>query len=178
MANRMAKSVAILLLLGTVVAGAPRSAEAQTAGGPPPTRKSSVAKRVAWTVVGAAAGFGAGAWFGLHKFDDAINSDRKVWTSAIVGAVAGGVADGLLSRNIGPAPRVPPSRIAWPDRTPTLPPVNLLHNPPDLVEKVEDEDRPIALLRARIRRLAHRDAEPVRVKIVRTVRPARHDQTR
>ena len=57
-----------------------------------------------WTLVGIGAGFGAGVFLGLHAFDDAINSDRKVWTSAIVGAAAGGLAAGLLSRNVGRAP--------------------------------------------------------------------------
>jgi hypothetical protein len=44
-------------------------------------------------------------FIGLNAFDDSVNSDRKVWTSAIVGAAAGGVAGGLLSRSVG---RVPP----------------------------------------------------------------------
>ena len=55
--------------------------------------------RPIWTVIGAAAGFGLGAWIGLTKFDDAINSDRKVWTTAIVGAAAGGVLGFLLDRH-------------------------------------------------------------------------------
>ena len=54
-----------------------------------------------WTVAGAGAGFAAGVFIGLNKFDDALYSDRKVWTSAIVGAAAGGVAGALLSRNAG-----------------------------------------------------------------------------
>ena len=67
---------------------------------------SSSTKRVAWTLVGIGAGFGAGLFIGLSAFDDAVNSDRKVWTSAIVGAAAGGLAGGLLSRNVGRAPQV------------------------------------------------------------------------
>jgi hypothetical protein len=62
------------------------------------TRKSGTTKRVIWTIVGAGAGFAAGVFIGLNKFDDAIDSDRKVWTTAIVGAVGGGVAGALLSR--------------------------------------------------------------------------------
>ena len=54
--------------------------------------------RAAWTAVGAGGGFGIGVWAGLTAFDDAINSDRKVWTSAIVGAGAGAVAGYLIGR--------------------------------------------------------------------------------
>lgn len=55
-------------------------------------------RTAAWTAVGAGAGFGIGLWAGLTAFDDAIDSDRKVWTSAIVGAAAGGTLAYLLSR--------------------------------------------------------------------------------
>jgi hypothetical protein len=51
-----------------------------------------------WTTVGAGAGFGAGLWFGLRAFDDSINSDRKVWTTAIASAVGGAVVGYLVSR--------------------------------------------------------------------------------
>ena len=51
-----------------------------------------------WTAVGAGSGFGIGLFAGLTAFDDAINSDRKVWTSAIVGAAAGGTLAYLLTR--------------------------------------------------------------------------------
>jgi hypothetical protein len=54
---------------------------------------------IAWTVSGAGAGFGVGLWAGLTAFDDAINSDRKVWTSAVVGAAIGGVAGYFLGRH-------------------------------------------------------------------------------
>jgi hypothetical protein len=51
-----------------------------------------------WTGIGAGAGFGLGVWAGLAKFDDAINSDRKVWTTAIVSAAVGGVLGFLVDR--------------------------------------------------------------------------------
>ena len=51
-----------------------------------------------WTAVGAGAGFGLGVWAGLTRFDDAINSDRKVWTTAIVSAAIGGVLGYLVDR--------------------------------------------------------------------------------
>jgi membrane protein YqaA with SNARE-associated domain len=51
-----------------------------------------------WTAVGVGAGFGVGLWAGLTAFDDAVNSDRKVWTSAVVGAAVGGVTGYLIGR--------------------------------------------------------------------------------
>lgn len=51
-----------------------------------------------WTGIGAGAGFGAGLWVGLHVFDDAVNSDRKIWTTAIGTAIAGAVVAHLLAR--------------------------------------------------------------------------------
>ena len=55
--------------------------------------------RVLWTVSGAGAGFGVGLWAGLSAFDDAVNSDRKVWTSAIVGAGVGAIAGYFIGRS-------------------------------------------------------------------------------
>ena len=66
------------------------------------TRSNS--RTVLWTVVGAGAGFGLGLFLGLNAFDDAINSDRKVWTSAIVGAAAGGTVGYLVGRSQRRAP--------------------------------------------------------------------------
>jgi hypothetical protein len=56
--------------------------------------------RVLWTASGAGAGFGVGLWAGLSAFDDAVDSDRKVWTSAIVGAGVGAVVGYLVARSI------------------------------------------------------------------------------
>ena len=93
-------------VIGLTLVSAPVSAD--TAGRPPATRTTagSSSKRVMWTLVGIGAGFGAGLLIGLNAFDDSINSDQKVWTSALVGAAAGGLAGGLLSRNVGRAPQV------------------------------------------------------------------------
>lgn len=68
-----------------------------------------------WTVVGAGAGFGLGVWAGLTAFDDAINSDRKVWTTAIVSAAVGGVIGFLVDRRRAR----PPSRPSTIDLVPT-----------------------------------------------------------
>lgn len=114
----MFRNVCSAAVIGLMIAAGTASADE---GRPQaPAAKSSSGKRIAWTVIGAAAGFGAGVYLGLNAFDDAVNSDRKVWTTAIVGAAAGGLAGGLLSRNVGRAPRGPaapgpnrPPEISW-----------------------------------------------------------------
>lgn len=108
-------------LVGLTLCSVPVRADT---GSPAPatrTTNSSSSKRVVWTFVGIGAGFTAGLFIGLHAFDDAINSDRKVWTSAIVGAAAGGVAAGLLSRNVGRAPHVKSPGIAPKGEAPLAP---------------------------------------------------------
>ncbi len=110
-------AVVIALLLAAVPAAADPGRGHDS---PEQAGRRSTTKRVLWTVVGAGAGFAAGVFIGLNKFDDALYSDRKVWTTAIVGAAAGGVAGALLSRNtgrsvpvtkaVGPAP---PIHVSW-----------------------------------------------------------------
>lgn len=63
---------------------------------PLPAAHAQSRSQVIWTISGAGAGFGVGLWAGLSAFDDAVNSDRKVWTSAIVGAGVGAVAGYLI----------------------------------------------------------------------------------
>ncbi len=81
-------------LAGLLLCHVPVSAD--TSG---PSPSPSKTKRIVWTLVGMGAGFGAGLFLGLNAYDDSVNSDRKVWTSALVGAAAGGLAGNLLSRN-------------------------------------------------------------------------------
>jgi hypothetical protein len=64
------------------------------------TRQRGAAVTITWTAIGAGAGFGIGLWAGLTVFDDAINSDRKVWTSALVGAGVGALGGFLIGRAV------------------------------------------------------------------------------
>jgi hypothetical protein len=86
------------VLVGGLIMALAVPAQAQSRGG----------RTGAWTAVGAGAGFGVGLWAGLTAFDDAIDSDRKVWTSAIVGAAVGGTLAFFVarSRRGGPSPSI------------------------------------------------------------------------
>jgi hypothetical protein len=98
------RKLASVVLSALILLQIPLAADGRDSQSAP--RKSGNTKRVLWTIVGAGAGFAAGVFIGLNKFDDAINSDRKVWTTAIVGAVGGGVAGALLSRPRRNAPNL------------------------------------------------------------------------
>lgn len=103
-------------LAGLLVSVTPASADpgARGAAAPAKASRSSGSKRALWTIVGIGAGFGAGMLIGLSAFDDSINSDQKVWTSALVGAAAGGLAGNLLGKSIGGAAAVPATRVSRP----------------------------------------------------------------
>ena len=58
--------------------------------------RSARQNRLGWTIAGAAGGFGLGVYLGFKFFDDATYSDRKIWTTTIVSAIAGGVAGYLI----------------------------------------------------------------------------------
>ena len=65
-----------------------------------PTAKSenSSRYRTILTIAGAGGGFTLGVFAGIAKFDDSINSDKKVWTTAIVGGAGGGIAGYFVGR--------------------------------------------------------------------------------
>jgi len=51
-----------------------------------------------FTVIGAAGGFAVGLFAGLSAFDDAVNSEKKVTTTAVLSAAGGGVGGFFLGR--------------------------------------------------------------------------------
>lgn len=64
------------------------------------THKNSSKWRTILTIVGVGGGFTAGMFVGISAYDDAINSERKVWTTAALMSAAGGVGGFLLGRHI------------------------------------------------------------------------------
>ena len=128
--RRIASGVLVIALLSAVPAAAEPAAAEVRPKKAPVAKVSSTTKRAIWTAVGAGAGFAAGVFIGLNKFDDAINSDRKVWTTAIVGAAAGGVAGALLSRNVSRS--VPVANAARPTGEVQVSWTEALHGPPPL----------------------------------------------
>ncbi|MET0215613.1 MAG: hypothetical protein ABW292_21560 [Vicinamibacterales bacterium] len=110
----MLRKVCSVGLIGLLLCAAPVSADPGDRATARQAKASTTSgsKRVLWTVAGIGAGFAAGLFIGLNAFDDSVNSDRKVWTSALVGAAAGGLAGNLLGKIIGrtPAVRVDDSR--------------------------------------------------------------------
>ena len=84
---KIAKSVLLLLLVSSL-------AQAQQSAPKPESQKY----RTIFTIAGAAGGFATGTFVGLSAFDDDVNSDRKVWTTAVVGAGAGAVGGYFIGR--------------------------------------------------------------------------------
>jgi hypothetical protein len=84
-AHRFLLSVLLLVALGIGTAHAdPGSSRSG--------RTHSTKARWIGVLAGTAAGFAAGLTFGLARFDDDIDSERKVWTSAVAIGAGGGVA--------------------------------------------------------------------------------------
>ena len=128
------RRITTAFLLMALLAAVPVAAEPKRAGTEPKrapaAKSSSTNKRVLWTVIGAGAGFAAGTFIGFNKFDQAVYAERKIWTTAIVGAAAGGVAGALLSRNTSRS--VPIANAVRPAPTPNVSWAEALHRPPAL----------------------------------------------
>jgi hypothetical protein len=96
--KRPLMSIRFVVLVVGISLGVAQSVPAQSRT-PSQRRPGTTARSTAvWTSVGTAAGFGARLYMGLVAFDDARNSDRKVWTSAAVGAGIGALAGYLVAR--------------------------------------------------------------------------------
>ena len=98
--NRIVGAIAAGVLMLTVTAA---PVEGRSRGG----------RSALWTVVGAGAGFGCGLLIGLTAFDDAIESERKIWTTALASGAAGGAIGYLVSR-AGRGRGASPSRLPPP----------------------------------------------------------------
>jgi hypothetical protein len=83
-----------IVVAALVLLTASESFAQQPAALPTPSHKY----RTILTPAGATAGFAAGLFIGLSKFDDAANSERKVTTTALIGATGGGVGGYFLGR--------------------------------------------------------------------------------
>jgi hypothetical protein len=81
------------------------------------------------TIAGAGGGFALGTFIGLDVYDDAINSDQKVWTTAALMAAGGGVAGYFIGRHMDNNRKVNAYRIQ-PEIPLNVPPAHLeLENP-------------------------------------------------
>jgi hypothetical protein len=67
---------------------------------PAPKVEKSHKYRTILTVGGGGGGFALGLFTGLSVFDDSINSDRKLWTTAALSAVGGAVGGYFLGRSL------------------------------------------------------------------------------
>jgi len=83
-----------IVVTALVLLTAGESFAQQPAALPGPSHKC----RTILTPAGAAGGFAAGLFIGLSKFDDAVYSERKVTTTALIGAAGGGVGGYFLGR--------------------------------------------------------------------------------
>ena len=72
MSRRSMRAAAAVLVVMIIQLALPHPALAQSAARHNSNRGSSTTKRVVWSLIGAGAGFGLGAMFGLHTFDDGV----------------------------------------------------------------------------------------------------------
>ena len=106
---KMAAIGSIVVLMIAVAGDAVFAQQAPTPG------SESHKYRAIGTLAGAGGGFTLGVFAGIGAFDDAINADRKVWTTALIAAAGGAVGGYFLGRAVdksrkksGPAPGVTP----------------------------------------------------------------------
>jgi len=88
MKNRLAIITALILLTATGTFAQP----------PAPKSEESHKYRTILTLAGGGGGFALGVFAGLAAFDDAVSSDRKVWTTAALSAAGGAVGGYFLGR--------------------------------------------------------------------------------
>ena len=67
---------------------------------PPATTKTTHKYRTILPIAGPAGGFVAGFYIGFNAFDDAVNSDRKLWTTSIISSAGGAVGGYFIGRVI------------------------------------------------------------------------------
>ena len=86
------KWILLVLALTLLIEGIPAASHCENAE---PVKK----KGRLWLIpVLAGAGFAAGTYVGFSAFDEAINSDQKIWTTAAIFSVGGGIAGWLIGR--------------------------------------------------------------------------------
>jgi len=73
-----------------------------TPGAEQPEQKSNQSHkfRTILTIVGGGGGFALGIFAGISAYDDAINADRKVWATALIGATGGAIGGYFLGRSL------------------------------------------------------------------------------
>ncbi len=64
----------------------------------PPKKEQSHKYRTILTLAGGGGGFALGVFLGFNAFDDAVNADRKLWTTAVISAAGGAVGGYFLGR--------------------------------------------------------------------------------
>jgi hypothetical protein len=78
---------------------------------PTPRSGDSHKYRTTFALAGGGGGFALGLVAGLAAFDDATNSDRKVWTTAVLSAVGGAVGGYFLGRALDK--RTKKTNVTW-----------------------------------------------------------------
>jgi hypothetical protein len=103
----MRKSATIIALLFLTL-------QVASFGEPPSAKpKESWEYRTIFTSLGTGGGLTLGLFAGIALFDDAIDSNRKVWTLATISTIGGGVGGYLLGRFLDKRKNQVPPTITW-----------------------------------------------------------------